>query len=190
MSPILGIIASGNQSQFISTTAYESIATAVGTGSSGTVTFSSIPSTYTHLQVRINARTNYNSGGNDYLIFRFNSDSGANYTAHGLEADASALTPFNSTSITEAYGTLLATTGANTSIMGSNIVDILDYSSTVKNKTMRQFGGANTGSTGNLRSMSNLWINTSAINSITITALRSGTNFSSNSTFALYGIKG
>jgi len=55
---------------------YESIASASGTGSSGTITFSSIPSTYTHLQIRGIGRNSYPS---TQVNVRFNSDTGSNY---------------------------------------------------------------------------------------------------------------
>jgi hypothetical protein len=52
--PILGIIASAITGNLV-TTSYESIETVtVGSGGSATVlTFSSIPATYTHLQIRV-----------------------------------------------------------------------------------------------------------------------------------------
>jgi hypothetical protein len=50
--PILGIIASAITGNLV-TTSYESIETVtVGSGGSATVTFSSIPATYTHLQIK------------------------------------------------------------------------------------------------------------------------------------------
>ncbi len=63
---------------------YESIATASGNGSSATITFSSIPSTYTHLQIR--AITRDTSALNDSYgaKLKINSDTGSNYTSHYL----------------------------------------------------------------------------------------------------------
>jgi hypothetical protein len=50
--PILGIIASAITGNLV-TTSYESIATVtVGGGGAATVAFTSIPATYTHLQIR------------------------------------------------------------------------------------------------------------------------------------------
>ena len=57
---------------------YESIASATGTGSSKTITFSSIPSTYASLQIRINGFTSSSDNWN----IRINGDSGTNYTTH------------------------------------------------------------------------------------------------------------
>jgi len=58
---------------------YESIATAIGTGSSGTITFGSIPSTYKHLQIRSIQRV---ASGNAYIKVQFNNDTNSNYTYH------------------------------------------------------------------------------------------------------------
>jgi len=51
----------------------------VGSGGSATISFTSIPSTYKHLQIRGIARNTSGSGFNKMNI-RFNSDSGSVYT--------------------------------------------------------------------------------------------------------------
>ena len=83
MAPILGIYASQISGHlFAPSGAYDSIATTtVGAGGASSITFSSIPSTYTHLQVRITAKGNRGIViENAYLTF--NGDSGTNYNAH------------------------------------------------------------------------------------------------------------
>ena len=69
MSPILGIYASSQQASKLGN--FYSIATVLGNGSSSTITFSSIPSTYTHLQLRISTVTS--SSGTGFVI-RMNSN--------------------------------------------------------------------------------------------------------------------
>jgi len=170
---------------------YESIATATGTGSSGTITFSSIPATYSHLQIRCIARTD-TGFATDYIQFRFNSDTGSNYTYHGLEGDGASVAAFGAASQTVALDTNITGSAATANAMGAAIIDISDYASTSKYKTVRTIGGQdqNSGSnTGQIRLMSNLWLSTSAINSITFTSYRSA-NWTTSTTFALYGIKG
>ena len=62
---------------------FESIATTtVGSGGIADVTFSSIPATYTHLQLRGIARTNRADSNQDAVVVRFNSDTGNNYSRH------------------------------------------------------------------------------------------------------------
>ena len=60
---------------------FESIATATGTGSNSTLTFSSIPQTYKHLQIRVMSRGNA-ATDQDNLLIRFNGDTGSNYNSH------------------------------------------------------------------------------------------------------------
>jgi hypothetical protein len=165
---------------------FESIATQVGTGSSATLTFSSIPSTYKHLQIRLIA----NDGSNNYVALRFNGDTGANYAQHLLIGDgANVLASANTLrSSAQFVGQAVATT----SMVGASIIDIHDYGSTTKNKTIRTFHGWDTNNSGAdggiVRLTSALWLNTAAVTSITL--LNLGANFSTTSVFSLYGIKG
>jgi len=188
LNTILGSLSSGVAA---STSSYESIASATGTGSSGTITFSSIPATYSHLQIRCIARTD-TGFATDFIQFRFNSDTGSNYTYHGIEGDGSSTYNFAGTSQTVAFDTTITGSGASSNTMGTAIIDILDYANTSKYKTVRTIGGQDQNSSSNLgiiRLMSNLWLSTSAINRIDLTSYRSA-NWTTSTTFALYGIKG
>ena len=177
-------------------TSYESIATTtVGSGGTGTITFSSIPSTFKHLQLRITAQTNRGTYGIDEGSMRFNSDSAQNYAYHFLYGDGSTVESIaqpNQTKIATGTGSLGTTTGNN---FGINIIDILDYTSTNKNKTVRILGGTDQnglvgGLGGRVGLSSGVWFNSgTAVSSITITPANSSL-FSQYSSFALYGIKG
>jgi hypothetical protein len=72
-------------------------------------------------------------------------------------------------------------------IFRASVLDILDYSNTNKYKTLRALDAGDSNGSGNMEILSNLWMNTAAITSITLT-LDSG-NFTQYSSFALYGIK-
>ena len=93
MTPIsLGIFASANTT----TTSYESIATVtVGSGGSSEVNFTSIPGTYTHLQVRIIART-ASAATSDGLLMRVGTSGSIDTTStlwgHFLMGDGSTAT--------------------------------------------------------------------------------------------------
>lgn len=174
-------------------TSYESIATVtVGSGGSSTITFSSIPSTYKHLQLRISSQTNRGTFGTDFGVVRFNSDSGSNYVRHFIGSDGASALVGATTSTTFATA---ATSGTSTGgTFGANVIDILDYADTNKYKTLKNLSGndlngAVGGYYGELYFLSGLWMSTSAISTITITP-NSGTLFTQHSTFALYGIKG
>ena len=187
MSPILGIWASAQQSAFVATNSYESIATTtVGSGGSATVTFSSIPATYTHLQIRGIIRQS--TGGFDQALAQFNSDTGNNYARHNLLGNGStpsaeAVNPTNKISIAVIPGS-----SQSASVFGATVVDILDYTNTNKYTTTRAFAGTDNNGSGYNWFSSGLWQNTAAITTITITP--GGGNFVQYTQFALYGIKG
>ena len=175
-------------------TAYDPAATFLiqritATGSVSTVTFSSIPQTYKHLQIRYISNTGRAVSGNDLTWIRLNGDSGSNYAIHRLQGDGSSATALGSTPQTYVWG-LGACASPSTSTLAASIVDIHDYTSTTKNKTVRVFQGVdfNDGTTQSVVQLSSgLWINTAAITSISFTT-NTGSNFTSTSTFALYGL--
>lgn len=169
--------------------AFESIASASGTGSSGTITFSSIPGTYQHLQIRMIARNNIAGTGIDEVWLRFNSDTASNYSDHSLSGTgtaASAIGNANTTFVTHAG--VGVENNATAGIMGVSIVDIHDYASTTKNKTVRALIGDDRNGSGTIRLASGLWRSTSAITSISL--ISAAGNFTTATSFALYGIKG
>jgi hypothetical protein len=182
LSPILGIIASQDYVR-IPPSSYESIATATPSGTS-TVTFSSIPSGYVSLQVRFNL-INATSGGS--TVIRFNGVSGTSYAAHSVYGNGSTAV---ATSITSYSGVPVSTgwVGGITTYPSVGIIDILDYTSTTKNKTVRCVNGADNNSTGgSIQMSSGVFLDTSAITSLSLVG---DYNFNTGSTFALYGIKG
>jgi len=173
-------------------TAYDPAATwliqrVAGTGSAGNITFSSIPQTYKHLQIRVTSR---DTGTASVAYMRLNSDSGTNYSLHRLTGTGSAVTASGFASQTEVVLTYIATDSSYAAnIMGVGLVDIHDYASTTKNKTVRYFCGRDNNSTnGQISLQSSVWLSTSAITSITL--IPGGTAFSTTSTFALYGMVG
>lgn len=171
---------------------YESIATLSGNGSASQITFSSIPSSYSHLQVRVLTR-GVRSYPSEQLYIRLNGDatSGA-YRYHYINSDGSNVFVGDSGATTVMLLGELPAANETANIHSTSITDILDYTSTLKNKVARTlFGYDNNGNTGvayaKLWFSSGLWINTSAVTSVTV--LSNGA-FSSTSSFALYGIKG
>lgn len=177
--PILGVIASQNYSR-ISLTGYNSIATTtVGSGGQGTVSFTSIPSVYKHLQIRI---MGLQTTGDDVFI-KVNSDAGVR--GHWLMGNGSTLTMGSEAGT--ASGQYFGTFGWNGSHPAVYVVDILDYTNTNKTKTIRSFGGYDANGSGRVNLISSLFTTTSVISSVTFT---SASNIAQNSSFALYGIEG
>jgi hypothetical protein len=167
-----------------STNSYESIATFTLASTSTGVTFSSIPSTYKHLQLRITA----NVSTTDAINFQFNGDTASNYALHRLEgngATASASASSSRANIAVLTGAGFASTA---STFGASIVDILDYANTNKNKTTRALSGSDRNGSGGIEHDSGLWASTAAISSIYV--FPSSGNMAINTSIALYGIKG
>jgi hypothetical protein len=134
------------------------------------ITFSSIPQNFTHLQARIFGRTT-SSNVADVTYFQFNGDSGSNYVYHYLLGDGSSASSSSGTSQTG--GRLYSISGANatSNVWGNQIVDILDYTNTNKNKTVRSIGGFDNNGSGQVALSSSLWLNTAAVTSITFYGL-------------------
>ena len=195
MSPILQTLANGSAYGYRSFAAaaaagaFESIATLSGTGSSAIISFSSIPSTYKHLQLRYNARCASGAITDHYI--RLNGDTGSNYARHWIFALDSG-GPYTSTAQNTTPPSMGYIQGYDTNPTTAGIVDIHDYQSTSKNKTIRYITGGDeqqTSSQGALTIGSALWMNNvNAINQIEIVLASS--NWSTSSTFSLYGIKG
>jgi hypothetical protein len=169
---------------------FSSIATAtVGSGGSSTITFSSIPQIYTHLQLRMFAQSNYSFPGSDGTLVRFNGDTTTTNRYHQLFGNGTSMTA-NSGTGNFTVGQRIGNSTVN-GFFGAVIFDILDYTSTNKNKVTRSLGGVDwNGSTeGQIYYNSSIYlVSNTAISSMTITP-GDGTLFTNNSHFALYGIK-
>jgi hypothetical protein len=173
---------------------YESIATiSVGAGGSSSIDFTSIPSTYTHLQIRYIGLTNRATYGIDDLNMRINSDTGGNYSSHRLYGNGASPSSDASTSASSMVGISYSGTTVS-SYPGSAVIDILDYSNTNKYKTVKSISGIDVNGTiggvpGYMFFVSGNWRNTSAITSISLYS-GNGSTITQYSQFALYGIKG
>lgn len=187
MSPILGIYASSATPSHIVTSSYESISTVtVGSGGASSITFSSIPSTYTHLQLRgISRGTTAGNGGNIYL--RFNSDTSSNYGWHTMRGDGASVSAGATLTQTSMYVALYPAANQTAGNFGAAVIDILDYTNTNKYKTVRSLNGNDRNGSGYIYFQSGLWLSTSAITRIDL--LPEADNFAQYSSFALYGIK-
>jgi hypothetical protein len=169
---------------------YESIATVtVGSGGSANVEFTSIPATYTHLQIRGIGQSSRTGTNRSDLLVKFNGSS-TGYAYHYLQGNGSAAAAAGASSQT--YGTVVSNAipaQDYTSQFGAVVIDILDYANTNKNTTLRGLGGTDNNGAGAIALGSTLWNNTAAITSIELT-IDGAYNFKQYSQFALYGIKG
>lgn len=162
----------------------ELISSTVLGSATSTISFTSIDSTYSHLQIRATFRTN--GGGLDDARLTFNSDSGSNYAWHSLYGNGSSVASEASTSQTSIA--IRQATGAEAGVLvwGGNVIDILDYAKTTKNKTVRYLNGL-AGTYPRVRLGSGLWLSTAAITSL---SLYNSNTFMTGTRVSLYGIKG
>jgi hypothetical protein len=144
--------------------------------SSASVTFSSIPGGYKDLVIV----TNYlGNGGESGTRYRFNSDSGANYSYVLAQGDGSTVSWGSSSSFTGVIGFATATA----TVAALQNLQISDYAATDKHKSVL----VRSDRANQLTAMAAArWANTSAITNITIDAL--GSNFAAGSTFRLLGV--
>ncbi len=177
--------------------AYDSIATTtVGAGGAATITFSSIPSTYTHLQIRFIGRSVTTNGTYDSLLMRFNSDTGTNYSQHAILGNGASVFADVNNGVGYIVVDPIASSGAIANNFGAGNIDIIDYANTNKFKSIKHSSGFDNNGTGATSFQqgyktegSGNWRSTSAISTITLNT-GSTSNFAQYSSFALYGIKG
>jgi hypothetical protein len=178
--PILGIWASQISGHLWAPTgAYDALATVtVPSGGAASIEFAGIPQGYKHLQIRALQITSFNAVDPKMQV---NGDTGSNYYMHSI---------YNTVPTVSAYSQ--ATTGIaycynESSYPGVAVIDLLDYSSTTKNKTFRMMTGYDANGTGYLFYRSGAWFNTAAVTSLKFNAV--GQNFQQYTQYALYGIR-
>lgn len=163
--------------------AFEQIATTYGNGSSTTITFNSIPTTYKHLQIRYTTKA---AQGSNQFYLTYNGVS-TGYAWHSLFG-TSGVGSNNSSSATF-INLQWGSAGNNaTPIPASGIIDILDYR-TSKNITTRFLYGIHNDPNAGSRIVlgSGMTTTTATVSSITMTF---GGAVQTLSRFSLYGIKG
>jgi hypothetical protein len=181
---ILGVTASG----FFEGGDFELISTTILGSTTAAVTFNtSALSSYSHLQLRYVSRNASDSNGLIGLTFN---GSSSTYRYQRLRSNGSTVSVTGGTSsYMELYGSG-SSAGANQ--FGSGVVDILDFNSTTKRKTIRALVGVvdSVGSMLEIDLMTGAhYLNTNALTSLTLTQTF-GTGFITGSRFSIYGIKG
>ena len=169
--------------------AFDLLESQVLSSNAASVIFSSLSSTYgstyKHLQIRF-AGTQVDVGGLDAMRMRINGDTGSNYNRHSLTGVNTTVSSASQGTNNYPYIGLMAGKGGSES--GALVIDFLDAFQTTKNKVVRSLGGAaGTGDKG-VGLYSVLWMNTNAIDSITLAGVTG--NIAANSRFSLFGIKG
>jgi len=167
--------------------AYELIQTQVLTSSQSAVNFSSIPQTYKHLQLRTVVKSD-NGSSFDILLMRINGAT-SGYSQHALYGDGGASQVYSSGAASTANIQVGWVNGSSTTgAFAPSIIDILDYASTVKNKTVRSLSGTPTG-LPRVFLYSGAYFSTTTVSSLSFVS-NYAANWVAGSRFSLYGIKG
>jgi hypothetical protein len=158
---------------------YEKIATTTLSSANSTITFSTIPATYTDLRLVLTATS---SAGGAQVIFRVNSDTGSNYSRTRLSGNGSTASSNRFTNDNAIY---TDQAGLSTTIPHFYSFDIFSYAGST-NKTLLAAVAEDNNGSGNVNYAVGLWRNTAAITSTTLT--NTGGDFSIGTTATLYGI--
>jgi len=163
---------------------YEPIASTTLGSSAATYTFSSIPGTFTDLVLLSSLRGDRSGVNWEDVWFRFNSDTGTNYSRTYLYGNGSSAGSGRDTSASIMRVMYIPGSLAASNIYSADKVSIFNYSSTNVFKTV--LGQTNTSILANSNTVG-LWRSTAAITSITIGAEVG--NLVSGSTLSLFGVK-
>jgi len=155
---------------------YEPIATLTGTGSSDTLSFTSIPATYTDLVLVINGAL---STGNNTRM-RFNNDTAANYSMTVLSGDGTSASSYRDSSQNS-----FSYIGYTDATISNFIFNIMNYSNTTTYKTFLHRRNL---STSQVSANVGLYRSTSAINRVDVYSASAAT-WTTTTTATLYGIK-
>lgn len=156
------------------------IATTTLGSATSTITFSSIPATYTDLRLVLVARA---SVDNSSVAFRLNNDSSTVYSLTSIYGNGSSAV--SSRSDGQSRGFLQAWNGMMTATTTAYFADIFSYTGSTF-KTVLATGNEDVNGAGSISSVVNLWRNTAAVNRLDLIAV--GANFSIGTTATLYGI--
>ena len=170
----------------------EAISTQYLEADAATVTFSSIPATYEHLELHVSIRSDQSAVYHAMLLQAGTgggaADSGSNYWAHYMWANGTNVAA-GAAQGTGFYVALAAGASTAATYYGPTGATILDYANTNKNTTF--YGNLHTGALGTsteyLEVSSAVWDNTGAVDLLKILPYSAG-NLVRGSEFTLYGL--
>ena len=154
-------------------------------GSAGSISFSSIPQTFTHLQARLFVREASTSGSSG-ITWWWNSQPSGIGAYHILQGDGGSAISTGSSSTSNLVCNGIPGTSATSGIYSCFIIDILDYTNTNKYKTTKIMGGYDANGSGVVGFQSGLIQSTSAVSSLYFQSYYG--NLAAGSRIDLYGI--
>jgi len=153
------------------------------TSAVSSVTFTSIPSTYTDLVLVCNV-IGVGANTDENCSIQVNGDTASNYSMTRLRGNGTAASSDRDTSATSAIAGIITVKTADDGTRSNVVVNFQNYSNATTYKTWLSRSNS---AAYNVQAMANLWRSTSAINSIKFQI--NSNNFAVGSTFSLYGIK-
>jgi len=160
----------------------------VGSGGAASISFSSIPATYTDLKVVTSLRAT-GSRGEDALLIRFNSDStGGNYTIKWIRGNGSSATSGDGVGFAGGYVGEFNGGTSTTSTFTSQEIYIPNYTGGTQKSFSSYITQEANQTLAYAHLVAGLWSGTAAITDITFID-HNGNNFAQYSTASLYGIK-
>ena len=164
----------------MATATYIPIATQTLGANAASITFSSIPGTYTDLRLVLTCTT---SAG-DAVAVQFNGDTGTNYSITILEGSGTSASSSKTTSGIKIILNNIAAT--STTIPSTHSVDVFSYASST-NKTLLATSSLDQNGSGEVGLVVGLWRSTAAITSINLLT-NGGNNFATGTIATLWGI--
>jgi hypothetical protein len=150
----------------------------------GLFDFNSIPQTFSHLRMYMSVRDTgaFTERG---MFLEFNGVGGSSYTHNFLRGNGSSVSNTFSGPNGRFDWDPIPAASATTNLFGVAVVDIYDYTSTIKNKTVKIHHGTDFNGSGSSNLWSGLFSNTGAI---TTMRLYPNNGFAQNSRIDLYGM--
>lgn len=156
---------------------------------SNQVQFDNIPQTFTHLQIRISARSTQAVTEADLTVYGFNGTSASSNSAvHALTGDGSGASSFSGTAQYNPFLFKIPGANATANTFGSGIIDILDYRSTNKMKVLRSIGGYDANGSGRIDFVSVLAFGFGSATALANIWFFTSSNYAAGSRFDIYGI--
>jgi hypothetical protein len=166
---------------------YTLISSQVLASSAASVTFSSIPATYTDLVLRVSARTDRASNSADTLKIVFNSDTTTIYSKTDLTGNGAVANTQRVGPIAYTYFLYMNATTSTGSTFGSVEIYLPSYLSSTSKQISMIGAQEDNSSTAFMAATASLFANSSAISRIDLTS-NTSSNFVQYSSFYLYGI--
>lgn len=160
----------------------------VGSGGAASITFSSIPSTYTDLVIKLSTRSSRNVFAASAIDLKFNSN-GADYSTRMLLKESTTISSGSSSAAAQADVGYTSQDTDTADTFGSGEIYIPNYASSNFKSFSADLVQENNGSTQYMSIVAGLWSNTSAITSVAFRIFTGSFNFKQYSTATLYGIK-